>query len=68
MVKTFILNKNTLIFFICKVNQIEAKYNQMVFQLVLVHLPEILDKYLFGPFGQMVTDRPLCNLEGGFGT
>ena len=36
--------------------QIDAKYHQMAFQLVLVHLPLILEEQLFGHPGQMVTD------------
>ena len=34
-------------------NWIDAKYCQMAFQSVLVHLPEILEESLFGTPGQM---------------
>ena len=33
-------------------NRIDAKYCQMVFQLILTHLPEILEEQLFGTPGQ----------------
>ena len=36
--------------------RINSKYRQMAFRSVLVHLNETLEKYLFGPPGQMVTD------------